>query len=237
MSELQLHRELTASVWRGNPAFVHLLGISPLLAISDSGIKAIALGIALTIVCVSSAMTLTILRSHIQDRYRFLWHGVVLASYTSLAVLILQLFFFSLSRELGIYAYLIACNFALLLKMDGYIENKDLGFVAIDSLKLGLSLLLALLLFSALREILLTGTLFQGWQLLIPGESLAFGANLDSRSSLFRFVALQPAAFILLGLLLAVLRKVGKQDDSPPLHREQGQVERARVTGRLKKST
>ncbi|MCG8414289.1 MAG: hypothetical protein MI746_08730 [Pseudomonadales bacterium] len=236
MSELQLHRELPVAVWRDNPAFAHLLGISPLLAISDSSIKAVALGIALLIVCVSSAMTLSLLSSQIQSRYKFLWYGVILASYTSLVVLVLQLFFFPLARELGIYTYLIACNFALLLKMDGYVGHKELGFVATDSLKLGLSLLLALVLFSVLREIFLTGSLFQGWQLLIPGESLPIEANLDSRSSLFRFMALQPAAFILLGLLLAVLRKFGKLNNSPLLHREQNQAKRARVTGRLKKS-
>lgn len=237
MSEFRLHSDIPASLWHNNPSLVHLLGISPLLAVSDSSIKALALGLALAVVCCCSAITLVALRSHVQSRFAYLWYAVVLAAFTSLVVLILQLFFYSLYRELGVYCYLIGCNLALLVKMEGYRRSNDYLVVAKDSLKLGLSLLLALLLFAALREILLTGSLFQGWELLIPGEVVEADSKLDSRNSLFRFAALQPAAFILLGLLLATLRKFGKLDLAPPQHRTSTEVERARVTGRLKKST
>jgi Na+-translocating ferredoxin:NAD+ oxidoreductase RnfE subunit len=43
-----------------------------------------------------------------------------MAGYTSVISQLLQIWFYPLYRELGIYTYLVACNFALLVKMPRY---------------------------------------------------------------------------------------------------------------------
>lgn len=233
------YSEKPASIWRDNPMIVHLLGISPLIAVTDSATKALGLGVGLLLVATLSALTLQRLHQFIESswqQYSILWIGLTLASYTTVFVLILQLYFFPLFRELGIYSYLITCNFALLIKMGPYTQHAKWTYVLTDSLKLGISLLLALVGFGILRELLFSASVFNGWEMLLPGTPGGTELLLENRESVFRFAVLQPAGFILLGLSIAILRRTRSLNASPPPHRSDEPVERARVTGRLKES-
>lgn len=234
MSEIQLHREQPASLWRDNPMLVHLLGITPLMAVSDSATKALALGLGLVIISLLTALSLWGLRQFLQAKWRYLWIGLTLAAYTSGLALVIELNFFALYRELGIYIFLIAGNLALVIKMEAYLSFPRWDQVLLDSTKLGLSLCLALLGFALLRELLLAGTVFHNWELLLPGTVGGPELLMENRNTIFPFGLLQPVGFILLGLCVALLRLSNTQSDSPPKHRNNSAVKRARVTGRLK---
>jgi hypothetical protein len=56
------------------------------------------------------------------------------------------------------------------------------------------------------------------------------------QSDWLKFVALQPGAFILLGLVVAVSNALGISQPEAFYHRDESPIERARVTGRLKSS-
>ena len=234
MSDVRLYADLESSLWRNNPMLVHLLGITPLVAVSDSATKALALGIGMLLVGLVSAFSLWGVRKYISPSWRLLVSAVTLSAYCSLLALLLQLFFYPLYRELGIYVFLIPCNFALLLKMDNIIRTDELAKTGFETFVLGLSLMLALVSFALVREFVLAGSVFYGWQLLIPGAVEGGEWMLENRENLFTFNRLQPAGFLLLGLCLALLRFTKSQDSSPIKQRNQHPVERARVTGRLK---
>ncbi len=234
MSDVRLYAELEPSLWRNNPMLVHLLGITPLIAVSDSATKALALGIGMLLVGLMSAFSLWGVRKYIGPHWRLSACAVTLSAYCSLFALLLELYFYPLYRELGIYVLLIPCNFALLLRMDSVIRTAQWTKVGFQVFTLGLSLVLALVSFALIREFMLAGSVFYGWQLLIPSTIEGGQWMIENRENLFTFNRLQPAGFLFLGLCLALLRLTKSQNPSPLKRRSKKPVERARVTGRLK---
>lgn len=233
MNELGLQAHQPASVWRNNPSLVHLLGLNPLLAITDSLVKALALGTATMLAVLASAVAVYLLSDLIPSRWRYLWYSIILACLVSLIILPLQLYWYPLARELGIYPALIACNFALLLRMDCFKNSPNAGSILLDAMRLGMGLMLALVLFATVREWLLYGSVLNSWQLLLPGDEPA--ANMPQPPAVWtHFARLQPAAFMLLALIIALGNWTGLLRPDPLQNRSGTEVERARVSGALK---
>jgi Na+-translocating ferredoxin:NAD+ oxidoreductase RnfE subunit len=157
-----------------------------------------------------------------------------MAGYTSVISQLLQIWFYPLYRELGIYTYLVACNFALLVKMPRYQKAATTLPVLLDACRLGIALGITLFGFSLLREFLISGAIFSNLPLLIPGNLDESAAAIQSHW--LKFVALQPGAFILLGLVVAICNALGISKPEAYYHRDEPPIERARVTGRLKSS-
>ena len=109
----------------------------------------------------------------------------------------------------------------------------------LDSLKTGLGFLIALLLFSGCRELLINGTVLANWQLLLPANGeLSFVGSGQSGANYFRFADTQAGAFIVLGLLIALINKIRNSTDNKTADEASAVIpaKRARVTGRLIKN-
>ena len=236
MSELKRQAEKSGLVWTNNPVLVQLLGLSPVLAVSSSLVDGIGLGIATLLVCILSCVTSSLLAQHFSHKWRLLCFMLIVASFTTLTETITALYFYPLFISLGIYIPLICCNISILIRMELVSSKSSWTDALLDGLKTGLGFLLALLLFSGCRELLINGTLLANWQLLLPanGELSLVGSG-QSGANYFRFANTQAGAFIALGLLVALTNKIRNSiaDRTPG---EPGAVipaQRARVTGRL----
>ena len=227
MSELEHRASLPPGLWYNNPVLVQLFGLSPLLAVSATLVNGIGLGIATCLVLWSAAASVHFLRRFISESWRFVWYLLVLAAYTTLIDTLMQRFFFSLHRELGVYVPLICCNFAILIHLDSQRRHTKLTPCMIASARLGISFLFALILFSTLRELMISGTLGQNWQLLLPAATERLVVATDTG-----FAALQPGAFLLLGLLLAGKNWFDIHRRAPTEESVVKPVKRARVTGK-----
>ena len=234
MSELDRFAESSTTVWSNNPSLVSLMGLSPLLAVSQTAVVGTALALITLLVCLASALTVHGLRRYITSRHVYLWIVIIMAGYTSVISQLLQIWFYPLYRELGIYTYLVACNFALLVKMPRYQKAATTLPVLLDACRLGIALGITLFGFSLLREFLISGAIFSNLPLLIPGNLDESAAAIQSHW--LKFVALQPGAFILLGLVVAICNALGISKPEAYYHRDEPPIERARVTGRLKSS-
>lgn len=236
MSELKFNSSQASSFWYNNPVMVQLLGLSPVLAISTTVANGLGLGISTALVMLLSSFTVSMLRTTINRQWRYVWYLAITASYTTILDILLQWFYFPLHRELGIYVPLICCNFAVLLRLEVYAFSHHWRSSIKDAAVTGSGFIAALVVLSGLREYIGTGTLMSNWQLLLP-TSISAGLIEDSSSAgeLFNFALLLPAAFILLGLLVAGKNLI---NDSLAGNRlEQAEdiepIKRARVTGGL----
>ncbi len=237
MSQLDLQAEQDSSIWNNNPMLVNLLGISPLLALSDRSSTALAIGLCTLTVGLASALSCFGVGKQFHKNLRYPAYSIILAFYTSIIAITVELFFYPLWRELGVYLYLIAANLALMLKMDSYRQADNALWVIKDSLKLGTGMLIALLLFAFIRELALTGSIFSDWRLLLPRSEALEPLSRQQTGEWFQFSGLQPAAFILLGLLIAALRKLNFLHIPEREVVNKGEIVRERVTGRLKRKT
>lgn len=218
--------------WSGNPVFMHLLGLSPLLAVADRGSTALGLALATTVLLLLAAAAVSLLGERLRGDWRFLGYLLLLALLATALEAATARVLPALSGRLGIYLPLLACNFVILTRLDAYRTRHVMASLA-DAVGIGARYGLALMLFALTREWLATGALFNDWQILFPqgGEVSSTG------TALAPFTAQAPAALLLLGLLVAAWHLLAGLLPTPRPDRDAvTAAPRARVTGKLKEA-
>lgn len=204
-SVMQDYLKITRNgLWNNNQALVALLGLCPLLAVTNNVVNAISLGLATTFVLIASNVTVSLFRNHIRKEVRIPIFVLLIASFVTIVDLIMQSFFYDMYLILGIFVPLIVTNCAILGRAEAFASKNSWDKSLIDGLMMGIGFTAVLVLLGAMREILGNGTLFDQADLLF-GE---FGASLtmtffdDYQGSLIAL--LPPGAFIGLGLIVAL---------------------------------
>ena len=225
-------------VWENSPVLIQLLGLSPVLAVSSTLAYGIGLGVATFFVCVFSCLTSSVLKGVISQKWRLIWYMLILASYTTIVETICQLYFYPLFLRLGIYLPLICCNVAILIRIETVAGKSPWSVATLDAVKTGFGFLIALCLLAFCRELLISGTIFANWQLLLPASSglSTVASNIDN-THFFRFADTQAGVLILVGLLVALINRLTQLTNTTTFDESEKIVPatRARVTGRLSK--
>ena len=232
----EYHREHSFGILKENPVLVHLLGLSPVLAISTTLTNGIAMAIATVFVGVCSSLCVSLLRTQINSSWRFLYFMLIIACFTTAVDILMQWTHFPIYRELGIYVPLICCNFAILINLETVAYHNDWKNSLGKAGRLSAGYCLALILLSSSRELLANGTLLEHWELLLPGASdSAAVSETEALNNLFSFVAYQPAALILLGFLVAAWNSLNTQlmSSKPAAKQSVIPAKRERVTGKV----
>lgn len=181
-------------IWENNPGLVQLIGLCPLLAVSNTVLSAIGLGIATIFVLTLSNFFISLLRDLIPRFLRLPIFIMIIASLVISASLLMEAFSVSLYQKIGLFFALITTNCAILARAEAFAYSQPLRYALLDGFMQGLGFFLVLLLLGALREVFGQGTLFQG---------LSFELQLFSPDYQFLLLILPPGAFILLGFLVA----------------------------------
>jgi electron transport complex protein RnfE len=201
MSEGRFSAEAAKGIWRENPVLVQLLGLCPALAVTNSAINGVVMGVAVTFVLTGSSFLVSLFRSVIPKQVRITTFIVVIATFVTVADLTLQAFLPDIHKELGAFVPLIVVNCIILGRAEAFASRNPLGLAVADALGMSGGFTLALLMLGGIREILGSGSLF--------GMAL-FGASFEP----WVIMILPPGGFLTAGVLLmifAYLRK-RKQD-------------------------
>jgi H+/Na+-translocating ferredoxin:NAD+ oxidoreductase subunit E len=199
------YREISHNgLWKNNPALVQLLGLCPLLAVSGSVVNALGLGLATTLVLVGSNISVSLIRKNVSDAVRLPAFVMIIASFTTCTELVMKAFTYELYQVLGIFIPLIVTNCAILGRADAFASKNNVPASAFDGLMMGLGFALVLVAVGAIREILGSGTLFAGMDLLLGPIAENWTITLFSNYSGFLVAILPPGAFIVTGFLIAI---------------------------------
>lgn len=199
------YREISHNgLWKNNPALVQLLGLCPLLAVSGSVVNALGLGLATTLVLVGSNISVSLIRKNVSDAVRLPAFVMIIASFTTCTELVMKAFTYELYQVLGIFIPLIVTNCAILGRADAFASKNNVAASAFDGLMMGLGFALVLVAVGAIREILGSGTLFAGMDLLLGPIAENWTITLFSNYSGFLVAILPPGAFIVTGFLIAI---------------------------------
>ena len=190
-------------LWKNNPALVQLLGLCPLLAVSNSVVNALGLGLATILVLAGSNLCVSLLRRRVSEAVRLPVFVLIIASFVTCAELLMQAFAFELYQALGIFIPLIVTNCAILGRAEAFAARNAPLPALFDGLMMGLGFALVLAVLGGLRELAGTGRLFADMGLLLPfaGDWTVTVVE-DYRG--FLLAILPPGAFLFLGLLLAL---------------------------------
>jgi electron transport complex protein RnfE len=203
MSRLSYRQVWTDGFWRQNTGLVVLLGLCPLLAVTNTVVNAIGLGLATTLTLVTTNLAVSLARRSLRPEIRIPAYVVIIASVVTTIQLLMQAWFHDLYRVLGIFIPLIVTNCAIIGRAEAFASRNRPVPAMIDGLATGLGFLLALVALGALREVAGRGTLFSEARLMFGalGESLQL--TLVPGHPGFLLALLPPGAFIGLGLLVA----------------------------------
>lgn len=187
-------------VWRGigreNPVVVQMLGMCPTMAVTNLVANGIAMGLATTFVMVGSGLLVSLLRRHIANEVRLTSYILIIATFVTLADMILAATFPVISRALGPFMPLIVANCLLLGRAEAFAAKVGVARAVADGFGMGMGFTLALTALSALRELLGRGAL------------LGFPV-MGSWYEPWVFMVLPPGGFFALGLLLLTIAWVG----------------------------
>ncbi|WP_428086208.1 electron transport complex subunit E [Candidatus Thioglobus sp.] len=191
-------------LWNNNQALVALLGLCPLLAVTNNIVNAIGLGLATTFVLVASNTTISIFRRQIRKEVRIPIFVLLIASFVTIVELLMQSYFYDLYLILGIFVPLIVTNCAILGRAEAYASKNTWGKSALDGLMMGIGFSLVLIILGAMRELVGSGTLFDQSALILGslGDTLSVTVFDNYQGTLLAI--LPPGAFIGLGLIVAV---------------------------------
>lgn len=191
-------------LWRKNPALVQLLGLCPLLAVSNSAINGFTLGLATMATLVLSNGCVSITRQWLIQEIRIPVFVLLIAGIVTMTGMLMNAWTHELYLTLGIFIPLIITNCAIMARAEIYASKNPLLPSLIDGLAMGSGFALALIALGSFRELIGTGTVMADAHLLF-GEGArdwAFGLPENYRGLLVAI--LPPGAFIMLGLLLAL---------------------------------
>ena len=201
----------TAAVFRAglaqrNPAWVQLLGLCPLLAVSTSVVNAAALALASCAVLLGANLSVSLLRRWIPQFARLPAFVLIIATFTTCAVLLLEAYAFELYLRIALFVQIIVTNCMILGRVEAFASRNGPGRAAADALGTAAGFAAALLAMGGIREALGQGTLFAGMDLLFGPAAAAWQMSLTGEHGGLLLALLPPGAFILAGLLLGLMR-------------------------------
>lgn len=189
-----------------NPAFVQLLGLCPLLAVSGTTANAVGLALATLLVLVGSNVMISLIRSLLPAAARLPAQMLVIAGFTTIAMLLMQAFAFDVYARIALFVQIIVTNCIILARAEQVASRTSVGVAARDGFATGLGFALALVSLGMVREVLGQGTLFAGMEQLLGESARNWAIDLGGHGLIL--VGLPPGAFITAALLVALASRI-----------------------------
>lgn len=151
---------LRTGFWKENPVFVMLLGLCPVLAVTNTARNALAMGLATTFVLVCSGGLVSLLRNVIPKQVRIASYIVIIATFVTIADYAIQAISLDLYKALGAFIQLIVVNCIILGRAEAYASKNPIRNAVVNALGMGIGFTFALMCLGVVREVLGSGSLF-----------------------------------------------------------------------------
>ena len=203
MSDISYSKIIYNGLWVNNPAFVQLLGLCPLLAVSNTVINGLGLGLATTLTLVASNIMVSLIRHWVRPEIRIPVFVLIIASTVTIIELSMNAWFHELYNVLGIFIPLIVTNCAIIARAEAFASKNTVTSSFLDGLFMGLGFTAVLVTLGAMREVIGFGTLLQQAHLMFGDVARDFTITVFDNYRGYLLAILPPGAFIGLGLLIA----------------------------------
>ena len=211
MSDTNYRQIINNGLWVNNAAFVQLLGLCPLLAVSNTVINGLGLGLATTLTLVASNVMVSLIRHWVRPEIRIPVFVLIIASTVTIIELSMNAWFHELYNILGIFIPLIVTNCAIIARAEAFASKNSVSSSFIDGLFMGLGFTAVLVTLGAMRELIGFGTLFQQAHLMFGEAARDFSFTLFENYRGYLLAILPPGAFIGLGFLIAIKNIIDKK--------------------------
>ena len=211
MSEKRYRDIVTDGLWNNNQALVALLGLCPLLAVTNSAINGLGLGLATTLVLTLSNTTVSLIRNLVRPEIRLPVFVLVIAAFVTSVELAMSAWFYGLYKVLGIFIPLIVTNCAIIGRAEAFASHNPVPRAVADGLSIGTGFTLVLVTLGGMRELIGQGTLFANAHLMFGDAARDMGISIGQNYPGVLLAILPPGAFIGLGLLIALKNLIDRR--------------------------
>lgn len=191
--------EFTKGILKKNPIFFLAIGLCPTLAITTAVDNAIGMAAAFTFVLLGSNLMISVLRKLIPHDVRIPTFIVIIASFVTVVEFLLHGFSPDIYKALGIFLPLITVNCIVLGRAEAFASKYSVKNTLLDSAGMSVGFTFAIIIISAIRELLGTGKIVVFGYQVVP----------TVLSSPATGMILPIGAFLVIGFLLAIFRKLG----------------------------
>lgn len=152
--------EFLKGLWRDNPVFVQVLGMCPVLAVTNTALNGLAMGLATLFVLLGSNAVVSLLRQWVPKPVRIVTYILIIATFVTIVDYLVQAISLDLHKALGAFISLIVVNCLILGRAEAFASRNGLVKSVADAAGMGLGFTLGLLCLGGVREILGAGSFF-----------------------------------------------------------------------------
>jgi electron transport complex protein RnfE len=190
---------------------LQLLALCPLLAVSDTVVKAVGFSALVLVIFPLATLLLSAIRRWLDDSIVLPASLLVTSGLVAAAELFMRAWFHDLGASFGVFLPLLAVNVVLI----DQIQAPDRGTALIRSVRIALGIALTLIALGLARELVGRGSLLSGAGALLGSWADRLEIKVFSVDMGFLLAMLPPGAFISLGLLIAARNWIAGRKTTP----------------------
>ncbi|MFH1449181.1 MAG: electron transport complex subunit RsxE [bacterium] len=185
-------------VYKENPILRLALALCPSLAVSNTALNGLAMGICLLFVMVCSEVIVSLTRKVIHQRIRVPAYLTITATIVTLLEQFLHAWFPEIHKNLGVFVALIVVFAIILARCEVFASKNSVGKSFFDGLGMGTGFLLSMVIIGMIRELFGSGSIF-GQQIMFEGYQPVL------------ILVLSPGAFLVVGLLMGFINWIERK--------------------------
>ncbi|MBC2716207.1 MAG: electron transport complex subunit RsxE [Desulfobacteraceae bacterium] len=181
----------TQGILPENPVYRQLLGLCPVLAVTNSMQGAMTMAGAVLFVLLCANVIISLIRDLLKPHLRIVIFTLTIATFVTIVDRFLAAYMYQMSKSLGPYIPLIIVNCIIICRCEVCASKQSVLTAASDAIGQSLGFALALASIASVREILGTGMFFgfrvlpkmwPDWVIMVlpPGAFLTFGLLLGA---------------------------------------------------------
>ncbi|MDH3948601.1 MAG: electron transport complex subunit E [Gammaproteobacteria bacterium] len=211
MTDQSYRAIINEGLWNNNAALVQILGLCPLLAVSNTVINSLGLGLATTLTLVASNTTVSLIRRWVRPDIRIPVFVLIIASVVTVIELAMNAWFHELYLILGIFIPLIVTNCTIIARAESFASKNAIIPSFIDGLFMGIGFMAVLVVLGALRELVGFGTLLSHADLMFGEIGISMTIQPWKQYTGHLLAILPPGAFLGLGFIIAIKNVIDKR--------------------------
>ena len=161
-------QDLTRGIWRENPVLIQMLGLCPALAVSNTVVNSLAMGLATFFVLFCSSVLVATFKKLIPSEVRIATYILIIATFVTIVDMTLEALVPEVHKALGAFIALIVVNCMILGRQEAFASKNTVPRAMLDATGTGIGFIIAMLIMGSVREVLGYGT-FLGVSLLGSG--------------------------------------------------------------------
>jgi electron transport complex protein RnfE len=191
---MSLWKDFNQGIVSENPVLRLMIGLCPVLAVSNNAVNALGMSIAVAFVLVGSNLVVALIRKITPDEIRIPIFIIIISTFVTVCDYVMQAYTPELYQALGVFVPLIVVNCIILGRAEAFAYKNPVLNSVLDGVGMSLGFALALVSIGVIREVL--------------GAGSVFGITLFDEKTAAIIMILPPGAFITIGFLMAFLNKM-----------------------------